>query len=100
MPEFANRPDIVRWECKEPAFVAKHQLILAVARLQAAEAIRPHSPMKMQTRPFANAAVKRRNVGDEPFVGFLSGVVSMSLTTQHRQDGQIDVGKLCLLQAE
>lgn len=100
MPEFANRPDIVRWECKEPAFVAKRQLILAVARLQATEAIRPHSPMKTQSRPFANAAIKRRNVGNEPFVGFLSGVVSMSLTTQHQQDVQIDIGKLCLFQAK
>ena len=100
MPEFANRPDIVRWECKEPAFVAKRQLILAVARLQATEAIRPHSPMKTQSRPFANAAIKRRNVGNEPFVGFLSGIVLMSLPTQRRQNVQIDVGKLCRLQVE
>jgi len=53
-----------------------------------------HSPMKTQSRPFANAAIQRRNIGSEPFVGFLSAIVSMSLTTQHRQDVQIDVGKL------
>jgi hypothetical protein len=56
--------------------------------------------MKTQSRPFANSAVGRRNVGNEPFVGFLSGIVSMSLTTQRRQDVQIDVGKLCRLPAE
>jgi len=50
--------------------------------------------MKTQSRPFANAAIQRRNVGSEPFVGFLSAIVSMSLTTQRRQDVQIDVGKL------
>jgi hypothetical protein len=56
--------------------------------------------MKTPSRSFANSAIYRRNVGNEPFVGFLSGVVLMSLTTQRRQNVQIDVGKLCRLQAE
>jgi hypothetical protein len=43
--------------------------------------------MKTQSRPFANSAIERRNFGNEPFVGFLSGIVLMSLTTQRRQDG-------------
>jgi hypothetical protein len=59
-----------------------------------------YSPMKTQSRPFASTALERRNVGSGPFVGFLSGIVSMSLTTQRRQDVAIDVGKLCRLRAE
>jgi hypothetical protein len=73
---------------------------LAAARLQAAETIRPHSPMNTPSRSFATAAIECRNVGNEPFVGFLSGIVLMSLTTQRRQNVQIDVGKLCRLRAE
>jgi hypothetical protein len=45
-----------------------------------------YSPMKTQSRPFANSAIERRNFGNAPFVGFLSGIVSMLLTTQRRQD--------------
>jgi hypothetical protein len=56
--------------------------------------------MKTQRRPFANSAIKRRNVGNEPFDGLSSGIVLMSLTTQRRQHVEIDVGKLCRLQAE
>ena len=56
--------------------------------------------MKTPSRSFATTAIERRNVGNEPFGGFLTGIVLMSLTTQRRQNVQIDVGKLCRLQAE